>query len=78
MKVNRKASTMGKDKKGSKSPSKKCNKVRYKDEIAAKCALAKIAHSDSSKRYKSEVRAYRCKDCHGYHLTSKNNKKDSK
>lgn len=45
-------------------------KIRYRDEIAAKLALAEIAHSDSSTRSKNEVRAYRCSRCRGWHLTS--------
>lgn len=43
-------------------------KWRYVDEIAAKLALAKIQSRDSSRRPKSERRAYRCGN--HWHLTS--------
>jgi hypothetical protein len=45
-------------------------KLRYRDEIAAKMALATIAAQDKSHRDKTEQRAYRCSRCRGWHLTS--------
>ena len=45
-----------------------CAKVRYRDRIAALMALASTARGSSSR---AEVRAYRCPDCGGWHLTSK-------
>jgi len=47
-----------------------CTKVRFRDEITAKIALYKIARKDDAERSKSEARAYRCRKCHGWHLTS--------
>ena len=47
-----------------------CTKVRYRDKIAAKLALASTAHKDGSRRAKAERRVYRCPACHGWHLTS--------
>ena len=48
-----------------------CSKRRYRDDIAAKLALAKIARKDSGAREKNERRAYRCPKCRGWHLTSR-------
>lgn len=48
-----------------------CSKFGYRDEIAAKLALAKVRHKDSSRRPKTEARTYRCDRCHRWHLTSK-------
>ncbi len=47
----------------------KCAKRRYRDDIAAKLDLARIANV--SKSAKSPQRAYLCPACHGWHLTSK-------
>jgi hypothetical protein len=47
----------------------RCTKVRYRDAIAAKLALAKLAHQD--KEGHTERRAYFCPACKGHHLTSK-------
>lgn len=47
-----------------------CGKRRYKDEIAAKLALATVQHTDGSGRPKLERRAYRCPKCAGWHLTA--------
>jgi hypothetical protein len=47
-----------------------CSKIRYRDHIAAKLALAKLKHTDGSGRAKLEARAYRCPFCRGWHLTS--------
>ena len=48
-----------------------CGKVRYRDEIAAKLALASAQRKDGSHRAKTEKRAYRCPKCRGWHLTAK-------
>lgn len=45
---------------------KPCKKVSFKDEIAAKIALAGRSRKD-----KGEVRCYKCPEGHGWHLTSK-------
>lgn len=50
---------------------KRCRKRRYRDEIAAKLALATIQRKDKARRSKSERRAYRCPLCGGWHLTSR-------
>lgn len=47
------------------------HKVRYRDEIAAKLALASVQHKDGSRRSKSEKRLYHCPCCNGWHLTAK-------
>lgn len=44
-------------------------KTRYKDEIAAKLALATIRQKAATVH--EEQRAYRCPFCRGWHLTSK-------
>lgn len=49
----------------------KSGKTRYRDEIGAKLALARIQHKDSSGRAKQERRVYLCPLCRGWHLTSK-------
>jgi hypothetical protein len=41
-------------------------KFQFRDELAAKIALAKRSRQD-----KGERRAYRCEFCHRWHLTSK-------
>jgi hypothetical protein len=46
-----------------------CVKRRYRDEIAAKMALAKIGRTDSPDRAKIPRRAYFCASCGGWHLT---------
>jgi hypothetical protein len=48
----------------------KCTKIRYRDKLAAKLALARTAHKDGSHRPKAERRVYRCPSCRGWHLTS--------
>jgi len=48
----------------------KCFKFRYRDEIAAKLALATIKNQDRASRPKTERRAYSCPECRGWHLTS--------
>lgn len=50
----------------------RCPKVRYRDELAAKIALASTSaaadrRNDEKRR---ERRAYRCPRCKGWHLTS--------
>jgi hypothetical protein len=49
----------------------RCSKRRYRDRIAALLALASVQRKDGSRRPKTEQRAYRCPDCHGWHLTSR-------
>lgn len=53
------------------TPSMSCRsgKRRYGDRIAALLALANTTRSDSQRR--NEVRAYRCPECQGWHLSSK-------
>jgi hypothetical protein len=43
-------------------------KTWYRDEIAAKVALARVERGADDRR---ERRAYRCHDCRGWHLTSR-------
>jgi hypothetical protein len=45
--------------------------LRYKSRIDALLALATIQRQDSSRRESEEKRAYRCKRCYGWHLTSR-------
>lgn len=52
-------------------PMTKCQKVSYRDRIAALLALSKVQHQDKSHRAKVESRAYFCADCRAWHLTSK-------
>ncbi len=47
-----------------------CSKVRYRDEIAAKLALASTGTKRHSRRVKEEKRHYRFPRCKGWHLTS--------
>jgi hypothetical protein len=47
-----------------------CAKIRYRDAIAAKLAMATAVRKGGSRRPKLEQRAYRCPDCKGWHLTS--------
>lgn len=54
-----------------------CHKVRYRDEIAAKLALASAKWTDGSRRPKVESRTYRCPRCKGWHLTSEPNERES-
>lgn len=49
---------------------KRCRKNKYRDEIAAKLALANIARQDKTYRPKTECRVYFCPICHKWHLTS--------
>lgn len=46
-----------------------CRKRRYRDEAAALVDLARIIYTSTSS--KVPVRAYRCENCAGWHLTSK-------
>jgi hypothetical protein len=50
-------------------------KVRYRDEIGAKIALASIGTGRHERRPKSEQRAYRCPWCRGWHLTAQPQRK---
>lgn len=46
-----------------------CGKIRYRDEVAAKLAMAEINRlGDAAKEIQ---RTYRCQKCRGFHLTSK-------
>ena len=54
-----------------------CRKVRYRDEIAAKLALASVQRIDGSRRSKVECRTYRCPRCKGWHLTSETTKRET-
>jgi len=47
----------------------KCQKRKYRSDIDAKIALAKLQCED--KEGHNEVRAYRCPDCGRWHLTKK-------
>jgi hypothetical protein len=47
----------------------RCPKLRDRDEIAAKLALAKVQWQDKDGH--AERRAYRCPDCRQWHLTSR-------
>jgi len=48
----------------------KTGKLRYRDELGARIALAKLQSRRSSKR-RLERRYYHCPFCSGWHLTSK-------
>lgn len=48
----------------------KCQKVKYRDRIAALLAMATVRSQDKSHRTKVESRAYYCADCRAWHLTS--------
>ena len=49
---------------------KRCTKRRFRDEVAAKLALAVIARKDNTVRGEREQRAYQCPQCRGaWHLT---------
>ena len=50
---------------------KKCNKVKYRTEVDAKIALAKVRWQDKPHRDSMEQRVYRCHICKKFHLTSK-------
>ncbi|MFI8962091.1 hypothetical protein ACIGO8_08240 [Streptomyces sp. NPDC053493] len=52
------------------APAASCRtgKARYRDEVAAKLALARIDTGHGNRR---ERRAYRCPHCRGWHLTSR-------
>lgn len=45
-----------------------CTKIRYRNRLDAKIALASTHASRGSKR--EETRIYRCPECRGFHLTS--------
>lgn len=44
-------------------------KRRYRDDLAARIALAGIRHRNHAP-HRQEQRAYRCPKCRGWHLTS--------
>jgi hypothetical protein len=50
-----------------------CTKTRYRDRIAALNALSRIGRHDEE-RAKAPSRAYSCRYCHGWHLTSQERK----
>lgn len=45
-----------------------CRKIRYRDKLAAKIALASTGRKRG--RAKDEQRVYRCPECRAWHLTS--------
>lgn len=45
---------------------RRCKKRRYRDRIGALLALA-----DTQRKGRDEIRVYHCRDCKGWHLTSK-------
>lgn len=47
-----------------------CRKIRYRTELDAKIALADTQMKALRKNKRTECRAYRCPDCHAFHLTS--------
>lgn len=48
----------------------KCRKRKFRDEIAAKLAIATIGRKDNTNRAKTEVRAYFHPCCRAWHITS--------
>lgn len=46
-------------------------KVRYRDELAARMALARTRSPARRKSNRTEARVYKCPACGGWHLTSK-------
>lgn len=48
----------------------RCKKIRYRDEVGAKFALAKIAAGNNKLERRHEQSHYRCPYCKGWHLTS--------
>lgn len=50
----------------------KTGKRQFRDDIAAKLALAKL--QNNSTRLSVPQRAYKCPMCHKWHLTSQDNK----
>lgn len=53
-----------------------CRKIRYRDRIAALLALTSTGRAEE-RREKNEKRAYRCPNCHGWHLTSQRTRGES-
>jgi hypothetical protein len=49
----------------------RCRKIRYRDRVAALLALASTGRNKHASRAKEERQAYRCKECNGWHLTSR-------
>lgn len=49
---------------------RKSKKRSYVSKVDAMMALASIQHRDNQRRNKSECRAYFCRSCKGWHLTS--------
>lgn len=50
-------------------------KVRYRDSLEAKMALARI--TNTSNRDRVPQRSYKCPHCKGWHLTSQNKRIDT-
>lgn len=50
-----------------------CRKRRYRDEVAARIDMARIAATSGAKRV--PVRAYHCPHCAGWHTTSQRERK---
>lgn len=53
---------------GRRRPPCPSGKHRYRDEVAARLALAEVLRKD--RRWGRERSAYRCPQCRGFHLTS--------
>lgn len=54
-----------------------CPKIRYRDRLAALIALSNTQRgrrNSTLEARRREIRAYRCRRCHGWHLTSQGKK----
>lgn len=49
---------------------KRCRKRVFRDDVAAKLAIATIARKDNTSRDRREVRSYKCPNGRHYHITS--------
>ena len=47
-----------------------CQKIRYRDRLAALLALARTQNTADAAGTRHERRAYQCPACRGWHLTS--------
>lgn len=56
---------------------KKCQKIRYRDEISAKFALSQCRRKSRRVNEKLEIRCYYCENCYGWHLTSSVKKEEN-
>lgn len=62
---------LGKHQHGHRRRSYSCQKVRYPDDLSAKAALRTLRRAkEENPTYRYPVRAYRCPDCKGWHLSS--------